>query len=86
MMDATQRARIIRQRAVAKAYLTRMQSFIDTGDRKLNDIQVMFDELPNIYNKFETAQWELELSDDTDYSPDRQQFEDQYYQVEAKFN
>ena len=71
-MDATQRARIIRQRAAAKASLTRMQSFIDTGERKLNDIQVRFDELPNIYNKFETAQCELQLSDDTDYSLDRQ--------------
>ena len=63
-----------------------MQSFIETGDHKLNNIQVRYDELPKIYNKFETAQSELELSDDTDYSPDRQQFEDQYYQVEAKFN
>ena len=39
-----------------------------------------------IYNKFETAQSELELSDDTDYSVDRQQFEDQYFEVKAKFN
>jgi len=60
-MDAIQRARLVRQRAVAKAFLTRMQSFIDTGERKINDIQVMFEELPNIYNKFETAQCELEL-------------------------
>ena len=74
-MDATQRTRLIKQRAVAKASLTRMQSFIDTGERKLNDIQVRFDELPNIYNKFETAQCELELSDDIDHSLDRQQFE-----------
>jgi len=54
-----------------------MQTFIETVDRKLNDIQVRFDELPYIYNKFETAQSELELSEDTDYSVDRQQFEDQ---------
>jgi len=32
--------------------------------------------MPNIYNKFETAQCELQLSDDTDYSLDRQQFQD----------
>ena len=74
-MDTTQRARLIKQRAVAKASLTRMQSFIDTSERKINDIQVRFDELPNIYNKFETAQCELELSDDIDHSLDRQQFE-----------
>jgi len=57
--------------------LTRLQIFIETGDSKLNDIQVRFDELPNIYKIFETAQSELDLSDDTDYSVDRQQFEDQ---------
>ena len=85
-MDATHRTRLVKQRAVAKASLTRMQSFIDTCKRKLNDIQVRFDELPNIYNKFETAQCELELSDDIDHSLDRQQFEDQYFEVKAKFN
>jgi len=85
-MYATQRARLIRQRAVPKASLTRMQSFIDTGEPKLNDIHFRFYELQNIYNKFETAQCELELSDDTDYSLDRQEFEDQYFEVKAKFN
>ena len=58
-----------------------MQTLIETGDCKLNDIQVRFDELPNIYNKSENAQSELELSDDTDYSVDRQQFEDQYFEA-----
>jgi len=60
-MDAAHRAQIIRLRAVAKSSLTRMQSFIETGDRKLNDIQVRFDELPKRFNKSETAQSELEL-------------------------
>jgi len=63
-----------------------MQSFIETGERKLNDIQFRFDELPKIYNKFETAQCELDLSDDTDYLLDRQKFEDHYFEVKAKFN
>jgi len=76
-MDATRRAQLIRQRAVDKSSTTIMQIFIETCDRKLNDIQVRFDELSNIYNKFETAQIELELSDDTDYSVNRQQFADQ---------
>jgi hypothetical protein len=62
-----------------------MQTFIETGD-KLNNIQVRFDELPKIFNKSESAQNELELSDDTDHSVDRQQFEDQYFEVKAKFN
>jgi len=66
-MDTTRRTQLIRQRAVAKSALTRMQTFYETGDRKLNDIQVRLDELPNIYNKFETAQSELELSDGTDH-------------------
>ena len=85
-MNAKRRAQLFRLRAVAKSSITKMQTFIETGDRKLNDIQVRFDELPNIYNKFETAQSELELSDDTDYSVDRQQFEDQYFEIKAKFN
>jgi len=85
-MDPTRRVQLIRLSAVAQSSLTRMQSFIETGDRKLNDIQVRFDELPKIYNKFETAQSELELSDNNDYSVDRQQFEDQYFEVKAKFN
>ena len=76
-MEAKRRTQLMRQRAVAKASLTRMQTFIETGDRKLQEIQVRFDELPNIFNKFESAQSELELSDDTDHSIDRQQFEDQ---------
>jgi hypothetical protein len=63
-----------------------VQTFVETGDRKLDDIQVRFDELPNIFNKSESAQIELELSDDTDHSFDRQQFEDQYFEVKAKFN
>jgi len=61
-----------------------MQTFIETGERKLNDIQVRLDELPNIFNKFETAQSELELSDDNDHSINMQQFEDQYYEVKAR--
>jgi hypothetical protein len=56
IMDSSQRTQRIRQRAVAKASLTRMQTFIETGDRKLHEIQVRFDELPNIFNKFESAQ------------------------------
>jgi hypothetical protein len=63
-----------------------MQSFIETGDRKLNDIQVRFEELPNIFNRFDNAQSELELSDDTDHSGKREVFEGQYFEVKAKFN
>ena len=72
----------MRQRAVAKGSLTRMQTFIETGDRKLNEMQVRSEKLSNIYNKFETAQSELVI----DHSADRLQFEDQYFAVKAKFN
>ena len=85
-MNALKRQQIVRQRAVAKGSLTRMQKFIETGDRKLNDMQVRFEELSNIYNKFETVQSEQELFGDVDLSADRLQFEDQYFAVKAKFN
>jgi len=85
-MDSTRRKQLIRQRVLAKPSIKRMQTFMETRDRKLNDIEVRFDEMPNIYNNFETVQSELELSDDTDYSVDRQKFEDQYCEVKAKFN
>jgi len=84
-MDALKR-QLVKQRAVAKGSLTRIHTFIETGDRKLNDMQVRSEELPNIYNKFETAQSELELFDDVDHLADRQQFEDQYFAVKAKCN
>ena len=41
-----------------------MQTFNEVGDRKLNEIQIRFDELPCILNKYESAQNELECSDD----------------------
>ena len=85
-MDPVRRTQLIRQRAVAKGALTRMQAFIETGDRKLNEIQVRFEELSNIYKKFETAQSELELFDEVDHSVDRQQFEDQFFAAKTKFN
>jgi hypothetical protein len=34
--------------------------FIEANDRKLNEIQVRFDELPEIRSKYETAQDALE--------------------------
>jgi hypothetical protein len=63
-----------------------MQTFIETGVHKVNEIKVRFDDLPVIFNKFDNAQEELELSDDTDHSGDRELFENQYYQVKAKFS
>jgi hypothetical protein len=85
-MESTLRQQLIKQREVARGMLSRIQNFIETGDQKLNDIQVRFNKLPDIFNRYDTAQSELELSDDADHSGDRELFEEQYYQVEAKFN
>jgi hypothetical protein len=85
-MDAARRQKLIRQSAVAKASLSRMQTFIELRERKVNKIQVIFDDLQGIFNRYDTAQNELELLDDTDHFADRELFETQYYQVKAKFN
>jgi len=42
--------------------------------------------LPDIFNKYESAHDELECLDDADYTVDMEEFENHYYQVEAKFN
>ena len=84
-MDSAHRKKLVRQRTVAKSSLTRLQSFIDVSECKLHDLQVRYEELPNIFCTFETAQNELEISDDNDYSLDRESFEQQYFQVKAKF-
>jgi hypothetical protein len=57
-MEPTGRTQLIRQRTVAMASLTRMQTFIETGDHKVNEIQVRFDDLPVIFNKSVNAQGE----------------------------
>jgi len=44
-MDTTRRTQLIRKRAVAKSALTTMQTFTESGDRKVNEIQVRFDDL-----------------------------------------
>jgi len=85
-MDPTPRVQLIKHRAVAKASLTRLQNFIEAGDQKINDIPVWFNKLPDIFNKYESAQDELVCLDEADYTVDTKEFENQYYQVEAKFN
>jgi len=66
--------------------LTRIQSFLEAGEKKINYIHVRFNKLPDIFNRYDTAQSELELSDDTYRTSDREDFENQYYHGEAKFN
>ena len=85
-MDPTRRVQLIKHRAVAKASLTRLQLFIEAGEQNLREIQVRFNKLSHIFNKYESAQDELEYLDEADYSTGREDFENQYYQFEAKFN
>jgi hypothetical protein len=84
-MDAAQRQRLIKQRAVARGMLTRILNYIEAGDNKLNELQVRFNKLSDIFTRYDTAQSELELSDDTDHTSDRESFENQYIQVEPRF-
>jgi len=84
-MDSDRRQHLLRQRAVARGMLTRIQHFIEAGEHKINEIQVRFNKLSDIFNRYDTAQSELELLDDTDHSGDRELFENQYYEVEARF-
>ena len=52
-MDTTRRASLIRQCAVVKSALTRMQTFIELGDCKGNEIQVSFDDLQGNFDTYE---------------------------------
>jgi len=65
--------------------LTRIQHFIEAGEHKINEIQVRFNKLSDIFNRYDTAQSELELLDESDHLGDREVFENQYYEVEARF-
>ena len=85
-MDPTRRVQLMKRCAVAKASLTRLQNFLEAGDLKVNEIKVRLDKLPSILNKYESAQDELESLDEADYALDREEFENQYYQVEDNFN
>jgi len=85
-MDPIRRIQLIDQRSVARVMLSRIQNFIEAGDQKVYDIQVRCNKLPDIFNRYDIAQSELELLDDIDHTGDRELFEYQYYQVVAKFN
>jgi len=85
-IDAARCQRLTKQKTMAQGMLTRIQHFIEAGEHKINEIQVRFDKLSDIFNRYDTAQSELELSDDTDHSGDRELFENQYYVVEARFH
>ena len=63
-----------------------MKNFIEVSEHKVHELQVRFLKLTDIFNRYDTAQTELEISDqEIDHTPDRELFENQYYQVDAKF-
>jgi len=68
----------MRQSAVAKSNITRLHTFIESGDREVYELQLSSDDLQDTFDRYDTAQNELELSDDTDHFGDREQFEIHY--------
>jgi hypothetical protein len=51
----------VKRRAVTKASLTRMQTYISGTDLKINELKVRFEALPSIFNKFDAEQEMLEI-------------------------
>jgi len=64
-MDPTGRLQLIKQNSLARVQLSRIQNFIEAGDQKVKDIQVSFKKMTDIFNRYDIAQRELELLDDT---------------------
>jgi len=80
-MDSTRRTQLIKRRAVAKASMTRLQNFIELADHKINEIQVRFNKLSDIFNIYGSPQEELECLDEAHYTLERGGFESHFYQV-----
>ena len=70
-MDAVQRQHLKEQRSVVRGMLSCIQTFIERGDQKIHEIQVRYNELPDIFTRYDNAQSELELSDVTDHFGDK---------------
>jgi hypothetical protein len=73
-MDPERRAMLVKRRAIIKGELTRIQTYIENHKNKFHELKVRRDKLAHIWSKYETVQQELERSDDTDHSADREQF------------
>jgi hypothetical protein len=50
-MDPIRRSQLIKQRGVARGMFSRIQVFINAGEEKVNDIQVRFNKLPDIFSR-----------------------------------
>jgi len=58
-MDTNRRTKLVKQRIETRGILSRIQNFIEVGDQKMNEIQVRFNKLPHIFNRYDIAQSEL---------------------------
>jgi len=76
-MDTTRRIQLIKQRSVTRGMLKRIQNFIEISGQTINEIQVRFNKLSDIFNRYDVAQCELELLVDTDHTADRELLENQ---------
>jgi hypothetical protein len=48
-MDSARRTQLIKQQAVAREMISRIQNVIEVGDQTLNDIQLRSNKLPDIF-------------------------------------
>jgi len=55
-MDSKRTTQLIKQSAVAGGKLSHIQTFIEVGVHKINEIQVRFNKLPEIFNGYDTTQ------------------------------
>jgi len=59
-MNPARSVQLIKRRPVAEASLTRLQDINESGNQKINEIQVRFNKLPDTFKKYHSAQDELE--------------------------
>ena len=59
-----------------------MKNVFETTDLKVNEIKIRLNKLPSIASKYESAQDELEYLDEASYSLNREEFENQFRQVD----
>jgi len=59
-----------------------MKNVFETTDLKVNEIKIRLNKLPSIASQYESAQDELEYLDEASYSLNREEFENQFRQVD----
>jgi len=72
-MEPTHSAQLNKQRSAASGMLSNIHNIIGIGEK--SESLVRFNKLPDIFNNYDIAQSELEISDDTDRTGCRELFE-----------